>query len=70
MLHRSFIPTFYDLYQMFIAILGMVGVNRVLFGFSWLISVEYAVAAVAAYWIGQSLVGALQNSRKASLGSD
>ncbi len=64
MLRRAFLPTFYDLYQLIIAVIGMVGVNRMLFEFSWRLSVAYAAATVAAYWAGQGFVALLQNPRK------
>jgi hypothetical protein len=67
MLRRAFLPTFYDLYQMIIAVIGMIGVNRILFGFSWRVSVEYALVTVAAYWVGQGFVALLQKSPKTSL---
>ena len=61
------LPTFYDLYQTLIAIIGMVGVNRILFEFSWPRSIGYAVCTVMAYWAGNGLVTLLQKGLKTSL---
>ena len=56
------LPTFYDLYQTLLAIVGMVGVCRILFDFAWLPAVGYAVGTVAAYWAGTGLVSLFQKS--------
>jgi hypothetical protein len=63
---RSILPTFYDLYQTLIAIIGMVGVNRILFDFAWSRAIGYALCTVLAYWAGQGLVVLLQRSAKTS----
>lgn len=66
MLRRAFLPTFFDLYQLFLAVIGMVGVNRILFEYRWVLSVKYALVLVAAFWIGQGLLSLFQ-SRNPSL---
>lgn len=63
MLRRAFVPTFYDLYQLIIAVIGMIGVNRVLFELPWSQSIPYALTTVAAYWAGQGLVSLLQSPK-------
>lgn len=64
------LPTFYDVYQTVIAILGMLGVNRILFEFSWSRSIGYAVGTVMAYWAGTGLVSLLQRSLKTKTSLD
>lgn len=58
------LPTFYDLYQTLLAIVGMVGVCRILFDFSWLPAAGYAVGTVAAYWAGTGLFSLFQKGGK------
>lgn len=60
------LPTVYDLYQTLIAIIGMVGVCRILFDFAWPPAVGYAVVTVAAYWAGTGLMGLVQRPAKPS----
>ncbi len=56
------LPTFYDLYRTLLAIVGMVGVCRILFDFSWPPALGYAVGTVAAYGAGTGLVSLFQKS--------
>lgn len=67
MLGRTPLPSFYDLYQTLIAIIGMIGVNRILFELPWPRAFGYAVVTVLAYWAGTGLVSLFQKSAKTSL---
>ena len=67
MLGRTPLPSFYDLYQTLIAIIGMVGVNRILFELPWPRATGYAVVTVLAYWVGTGLVSLFQKPAKTSL---
>jgi len=60
------LPTFYDLYQTLLAVIGMVGVCRLLFDFAWPRAIGYAVITVFAYWAGIGLVTIFQKVAKPS----
>jgi uncharacterized membrane protein len=49
------LPTFYDLYQTLLAIIGMIGMCRILLNFAWPQAIAYSVATVMAYWAGTGL---------------
>ena len=67
MLGRTPLPSVYDLYQTLIAIIGMIGVNRILFELPWPRAIGYAVVTVLAYWVGTGLVSLFQKPAKTSL---
>jgi hypothetical protein len=63
MLRHAFVPSFFALYQVFIAVIGMVGAIRILFEYPWLQCFKYGVGILAAFWIGQRIVSLFQNPR-------
>ena len=68
---RSLLPSFYDIYQTIIAIIGMVGICRMLMEFSWTRSIVYSVVTLAAYWLGNGIVALVQKLRaKAKVSTD
>ncbi len=69
MLRRAFDIAHYDLYQSLCAALGAVLVIRILFEYSWQLSIGYGVTMIAAYWIGQGAVSLLTRPRPRSSSS-
>ena len=60
MQRRTSLPTFYDVYQFLLAVIGMVGVCRLLFGFSWPRSLGIGVLYITSYWLGMSAYSLVQ----------
>jgi hypothetical protein len=67
MFRRAFLPSLYDLYQMLLGVIGLIGVFRILGEYAWVLAVEYAVAGIAAFWIGQGIVALFQKTPRPSL---
>lgn len=63
MLRRAFVPSLFELYQLLIAVLGMIGVYRILFEYAWVRSTEHAVITMTACWFGRGLVSLFQNRK-------
>ncbi len=66
---RTLLPTFYDVYQFLLAVIGMIGVCRLLFDFSWTRSVGIGAMYVTAYWLGMGLHSLLQPRLQKWLGT-
>ena len=59
--------SFYDIYQLVIAVIGMVAIIRILCCLPWANSIGYGIVTVAGYWGGQSIVTLLKKKLNASL---
>lgn len=63
---KTCIAVHYELYQTFVALLGMVAVIHILCDFAWPRALGYGAITVGSYWVGQGIVTLFQRPTRRS----